>query len=92
MYFAWSKPGGESFAQEGIIVEVEAPARVVYDVKLLDDASTKPNRVTVSFIDLGGRTRIEVHQEGLEGEDFRERQAARWQLFFQQLENYLSSI
>ncbi len=92
MFFAWSKPGGESVEQEGIIADVDPPAQVAYDIKLLDSASTEPNRITVKFVDLGGRTRIEIHQEGLQGEDIRERQAARWQLFFKQLENYLSSI
>ena len=92
MYFAWSKPGGESVEQEGVLVEVEPPVRVAYDVKIQDPASTQPNRVSVNFVDLGGRTRIEIRQEGIESEDIRERQAERWQRFFAQLENYLSSI
>ncbi len=90
--FAWSKPGGESVVQEGEIVAVERPLRVVYVVKSRDASAHELNEVSISFVDLGGRTRIEIHQSGLESEDIRRRQAERWQLFFAQLENYLSSI
>ncbi len=92
MRFAWSKPGGESVAQEGEIIAVEAPLRIVYEVTLQDAEAHEANGVAVNFVDLGGRTRIEIHQSGLESEVIRERQTERWQLFFAQLENYLSSI
>ncbi len=92
LYVAWSKSGGESVEQEAVITAVDPPAQISYDVQALDSASTPPSRVTVELVDLGGRTRIEVHQEGVQGEDVRERHAARWRRIFEQLENYLSSI
>ena len=92
MRFAWSKPDRESVSQTGRIIEVDPPVRFVYDVILRDSVSTRPNRVTIDFLDLGGRTRIDIYQEGLESEAMRERQIERWGLIFEQLENYLSSI
>ena len=92
MRFAWSKPGGESVEQEGEIIAVEPPARIVYEVQIQDAEAETPNQVAVNFVDLGGRTRIEIHQHGLDSELIRTRQTERWQLFFAQLENYLSSI
>lgn len=48
--------------------------------------------LTVTFTDMGGKTRIDIHQEGCPTASMRDAHAQVWPAFLHQLEHYLSAI
>jgi len=86
---SWTGPDGAKQVQRGEFATIKAPERLLYSA---DRQSGRPTEIDVRFNDLGGGTRIELHEVGyLTARDIDSATAA-WQLLLDQLEGYFSVI
>jgi uncharacterized protein YndB with AHSA1/START domain len=94
---AWSRlmrtPDGSVIRKHGVYREIVAPERLVLTY-VTDDAAGNPGPetlVTVTFTDLGGKTRLTLHQAGFESGAAREAHHGGWTSCLERLAEHLSA-
>ena len=94
---AWSRlmrtPDGSVIRKHGVYREIVAPERLVLTY-VTDDAADNPGPetlVTVTFTDLGGKTRLTLHQAGFESGAAREAHHAGWTSCLERFVEHLSA-
>jgi uncharacterized protein YndB with AHSA1/START domain len=93
----WSRsmraPDGSVIRKRGVYREIVAPERLVFTY-VTDDPAGNPGPetlVTVTFADLGGKTRLALHQTGFEGGAAREAHHGGWTSCLDGFAEYLSA-
>ena len=93
----WSRsmraPDGRVIRKHGVYREIVAPERLVFTY-VTDDPAGNPGPetlVTVTFIDLGAKTRLTLHQVGFESVVAREARHGGWNSCLERLAEQLSA-
>jgi uncharacterized protein YndB with AHSA1/START domain len=93
----WSRsmraPGGSIIRKHGVYREIVMPERLVLTY-ITDDLAGNPGPetlVTVTFVDLGGKTRLTLHQAGFESGAAREAHHGGWTSCLECLAEHLSA-
>jgi uncharacterized protein YndB with AHSA1/START domain len=94
---AWSRsmraPDGSVIRKYGVYREIVMPKRLVFTY-VTDDPAGNPGPetlVTVTFTDLGGKTRLTLHQVGFESVLAREAHHGGWPSCLERLAEHLSA-
>jgi uncharacterized protein YndB with AHSA1/START domain len=93
----WSRsmraPDGSIIRKHGVYREIVMPERLVLSY-ITDDLAGNPGPetlVTVTFVDLGGKTRLTLHQAGFESGAAREAHHGGWTSCLERLAEHLSA-
>jgi uncharacterized protein YndB with AHSA1/START domain len=88
-------PDGQDHWQQGVFREIVAPERIVrtYCWKDADGRPTRPETLlTVTFTDLGERTKLTLHQALFESDGARDDHQRGWSSTLDQLAEYISTV
>jgi uncharacterized protein YndB with AHSA1/START domain len=93
----WSRsmraPDGSIIRKHGVYREIVMPERLVLSY-ITDDLAGNPGPetlVTVTFVDIGGKTRLTLHQAGFESGAAREAHHGGWTSCLERLAEHLSA-
>ena len=81
---AWNlsmrSPAGRVDRQRGVFREIVEPERLVFTYTFVDESGNRGHEtiVTVSFADVGGKTRLTVHQAIFESDEVRNDHVRGW--------------
>ena len=88
-------PDGQDRWQHGVFREIVAPERIVRTY-CWTDADGRPTRpetlLTVTFADLGGRTRLTLHQAVFESVTACDEHRGGWSTAFDKLAEYIATV
>jgi uncharacterized protein YndB with AHSA1/START domain len=86
-------PSGSIHTMRGVYRDVTAPERLVFTFAWEDEAGHKMHEtiVTVTFGDLGTRTRLTLHQALFESESLRDEHVAGWTSCLERFAEYLAA-
>jgi uncharacterized protein YndB with AHSA1/START domain len=88
-------PDGQTHWQQGVFVEIVPPERIVRTFCWADaeGLSTRPETLlTVTFADLGGRTRLTLQQAVFESVTARDAHHGGWSSSLEQFAGYLATL
>jgi uncharacterized protein YndB with AHSA1/START domain len=85
-------PSGSIHTKRGVYRDVTAPERLVFTFAWEDEAGdpTHETIVTVTFDDLGTRTRLTLHQALFESESLRDEHVAGWTSCLERFAEYMA--
>jgi uncharacterized protein YndB with AHSA1/START domain len=87
-------PAGTDHWKRGVYREIAAPERIVFTFAW-EDANGDPGHellTTVTFVDLGGRTRLTLHQAVFETVERRDDHRGGWASCFERFSEYMATI
>jgi uncharacterized protein YndB with AHSA1/START domain len=86
-------PSGSIHTKRGVYREVTAPERLVFTFAWEDEAGnpTHETLITVTFDDLGSRTRLTLHQAFFEIESRRDEHVAGWTSCLERFGEYMAA-
>jgi uncharacterized protein YndB with AHSA1/START domain len=88
-------PDGQDHWQQGVFREIVPPERIVRTY-CWTDADGRPTRpetlLTLTFADLGGRTRLTLHQATFESVTARDDHQRGWSSSLDQLTEYIATV
>jgi uncharacterized protein YndB with AHSA1/START domain len=86
-------PAGTDHWKRGVYREIAAPERIVFTFAW-EDANGDPRHellTTVTFVDLGGRTRLTLHQAVFETVERRDDHRGGWTSCFERFADYMTT-
>jgi len=91
-YYMRDPQGGDHW-QQGVVREMIEPERLVFTMRWANEqgqATTPETIVTLTFEDVGGKTRLTLHQTGFETVSARDAHRGGWNSAFDCLGDYLA--
>ncbi len=91
--YAMRRPEGGQIRSQGVFREVDPPARLVLQGGWLDDNGQPGHQttMTLTFDDLGGKTKLTLHQAVFESVEARDAHNNGWSSSFDCLADYLAA-
>ncbi len=86
-----SPDGKETLWQNGVYTEVTPPSRLAFTFTWEDGESADANEVIIDFEDVGGQTRLTLHQTPFRTEPSRDGHGFGWNSSFDRLAEHLKT-